>query len=65
MTNDTIDFIEKQAKIMYGWPPNSPDLLPIEIIWSIMKYELERKEMGNASTEDAYAHFQSIYKSSN
>ena len=28
-TEDVIDFILDKARMLYGWPPNSPDLSPI------------------------------------
>ena len=39
-TEKSFEFIEDKAKILYGWPPNSHDLSPIEMVWSIMKNKL-------------------------
>ena len=29
--------IEKKVKLLFGWPPNSPDLSPFEILWGAIK----------------------------
>lgn len=31
------NFFYSKAKVIPGWPPNSPDINPIEMIWSIIK----------------------------
>ena len=36
----TVSWISGQAKILPGWPANSPDLNPIEMIWGIVKKKL-------------------------
>ena len=56
MKDESFEFIEEKAKLLYGWPPNSPDLSPIEMVWGIMKnhlYDYEpqptnKKELENA-----------------
>lgn len=39
-TSKTNKFIERRAKVLYGGPPNSPDLSPIEMLWAILKNRL-------------------------
>ena len=39
MREDIISYITKKARILNGWPPNSPDLSPIEMIWAHLKYK--------------------------
>lgn len=41
-TQRSINYIEQNARLLYGWPPNSPDLSPIEMLWSIVKHKLQK-----------------------
>lgn len=34
---ESFEFIKKRAILLYDWPPNSPNLSPIEIVRRIMK----------------------------
>ena len=42
---DTIEILFGKNKIW--WPPNSPDLSPIETVWAIVKQELSKKKNKN------------------
>ena len=51
-TQESYEHIEKDALILYGWPANSPDLSPIEMIWSIMKNKLASREVQPENQEE-------------
>jgi hypothetical protein len=38
----TSEFFGQRCLILPGWPPNSPDLNPIEMIWGIVKTHVEK-----------------------
>lgn len=41
----TIRYIKKRARILPGWPPNSPDISPIENLWVIMENRLNSQDV--------------------
>jgi hypothetical protein len=42
MAQKTLDWLEECCDVLHGWPPNSPDLSPIELLWAIVKKIVER-----------------------
>ena len=51
-TSSTYNYLEKHALILYGWPANSPDLSPIEMIWAYMKNILSSFEKQPTNQEE-------------
>ena len=51
-TKETYEHIEKSARVLYGWPANSCDLSPIEMIWAIMKNYLQSSEIQPNNQEE-------------
>ena len=38
--SEVLDFIFQRCNLVWGWPANSPDLSPIEMLWSIIKFRI-------------------------
>jgi len=49
-SHNTTNELSNILNILPGWPPNSPDLNPIELLWGIMKNILKKKEILDKST---------------
>ena len=49
----TIEAIGPYMNILPGWPPNSPDLNPIEMLWAIIGRRLAGKDFGTTAELDA------------
>ena len=61
-TQKSIKFIEQNARILYGWPPNSPDLSPIEMIWAIVKRKLQKLNYIPKNKEELKEAIRNIWK---
>jgi hypothetical protein len=38
----TSEFLGQRCLVLPGWPPDAPDLNPIEMIWGIIKARVEK-----------------------
>ena len=48
---DVINKILERCHLLSGWPPNSPDLSPIEMMWAIIKFRINSyKEIDRPKT---------------
>ncbi|KAJ3424992.1 transposable element-related [Anaeramoeba flamelloides] len=43
----SMDYLQYRCNVLSPWPPNSPDLNPIEILWSIMDKRLKNVQPSN------------------
>ena len=56
------DWIDKQGvMVLPGWPPNSPDLNPIEMVWGIMKKRL-RWEAETKKREEMFTQLKQVWE---
>ena len=49
-------FLDQHVPETIDWPPNSPDLNPIENLWSITKKHVERRRPKNLEELDQFLH---------
>lgn len=57
----TMEWLKSKVLIVPGWPPNSPDLNPIELIWAIIKKKLKKKMWRRE--DDLYSFVEEIWNS--
>ena len=61
VTAETYQHIENYVHVLCGWPANSPDLSPIEMIWAIMKNKLVSLENQPQNQKELEIILQSIW----
>ena len=51
-----LNFMDEQVPEILEWPSNSPDVNPVENLWSIMKRRVEKRRPSNHDELDQYLH---------
>lgn len=46
----TMTWLGPKTKILAGWPANSPDLNPIEVVWAILKKKMATRQLSNIAS---------------
>ena len=49
-------FLSKEVPEVIDWPPNSPDVNPVENLWSIIKRRVEKRKPTNLQELDMFLH---------
>ena len=49
-------FLSKEAPEVIEWPSNSPDVNPVENLWSIIKRRVEKRKPTNHQELDMFLH---------
>jgi hypothetical protein len=47
LTEGTLELLSSRMRILAGWPPNSPDYNPIEMLWAIIGHRLAGRTFAN------------------
>ena len=45
LASDSLTWINNRAKILPGWPPNSPNLNAIETVWAVVKRRIKSRDV--------------------
>ena len=62
-TSLVMKYICRYARVLNGWPPNPPDISPIENLWAIMKERLNRLTTKPKSKSELKQLIQHVYDS--
>lgn len=57
----TFDYIKKSNIPVMVWPPNSPDLNPMETVWSYLKLKLDRYSTEPRNIDDLWDRVQDVW----
>ena len=61
VAKSTIAWLEKKVFLLKNWPPHSPDLSPIEMMWAIAKSKMDTD--GVTTKEELFARVKEVWNS--